>query len=259
MARQPLESGEFFRPELPPLFLFFLFSVFLFYTLRLNISIFKKASLGILAFSPVLGVFGSASKTNFAGLIFALFLIFLLFFLREINLKAILVFILAIVLITLMFSFAFKNVVDASRLKEMVSGFSLGSLWESYKRARLDTAILPRLRASLESSAHLPFLGMGKGYVGEAHNQYLRNFIELGLIQSLVFLILIFAIIRMSWQGFSKGGDGLAVGLSAGLLVATLTLLFISFATEPFIVVKPSSVYWFFAGITMAVLSLNKK
>jgi len=42
-------------------------------------------------------------------------------------------------------------------------------------------------------------------------------------------------------------------------LVATLTMLFISLATEVFTVVKPSEVYWFFAAITMAVFSINKK
>jgi len=236
----------------------FLFSVFLFYVLHLNTSLFKKTVWGVLAFSPVLGIFGSASKTNFAAMIFALFLTFLLFFLRKTNLRAIAVFILVIVFTISLFSFAVKNIRDVTRIKDVISNFSLEPLWESYKRARLDTAIMPLLGASLESSRHLPFLGMGKGYVGEAHNQYLRNFIEMGFVGNLVFFLLIYAIVRKSWQGFSKNGNTFAIGLSAGLLVVTLTLLFISFATEPFIVVKPSSVYWFFAGITMAVLSLNK-
>jgi len=247
-------TGAFFL-----MFLIFLFNVFLYYFLNLNVSILKKTALGVLTFSPALGVMGSASKTNFAAMIFALFLTFLLFFLRKANLRAIAVFILVIVFTISLFSFAVKNIRDVTRIKDVISNFSLEPLWESYKRARLDTAIMPLLRASLESSRHLPFLGMGKGYVGEAHNQYLRNFIEMGFVGNLVFFLLIYAIVRKSWQGFSKNGNTFAIGLSAGLLVVTLTLLFISFATEPFIVVKPSSVYWFFAGITMAVLSLNKK
>ncbi|MDP2967219.1 MAG: hypothetical protein Q8N87_02300 [bacterium] len=246
-------TGAFFL-----LLFIFLFNVFLYYFLHLNISIIKKIGLGLLTFSPVLGVFGSASKTNFFALVLALFLTFFFFFLRKINFKTILVFILAIVFMVSMFSFALKNVHDTIRVKEIIPVFSLEPLWENYKSSRL-TAIKPIFKASLESSAHFPFLGMGKGYVGEAHNQYLRNFIEVGIIGSLIFFILIFAIIKKSWQGFSRNRDGFAVGLSAGLLVATLALLFISFATEPVIVVKPSSVYWFFAAITMAVLNLNER
>jgi O-antigen ligase len=175
------------------------------------------------------------------------------------SLKTVLVFILVVIFSASVFPFVLKTVPDVERISPMISISSLEIFWEHYKVSRLDDAIKPAFQASLESSAHLPFLGLGKGYVGEAHNQYLRNFIETGIIGSLIFLILIFALIRKSWQGFSKSTDGLVVGLSAGLLVATLSLLFISFATEPFIVVKPSSVYWFFAGITVAALSLNKK
>ena len=246
-------TGAFFL-----LLFIFLFNVFLYYFLHLNISIIKKIGLGLLTFSPVLGVFGSASKTNFLALVLALFLTFFFFFLRKINFKTILVFILAIVFMVSMFSFALKNVHDTIRVKEIIPVFSLEPLWENYKSSRLETAIKPVFKASLESSAHLPFLGLGKS-VGGAHNQYLCNFIEVGIVGSLIFFILIFAIIKKSWQGFSKSRDGFAVGLSAGLLVATLALLFISFATEPFIVVKPASVYWFFVAITMAALSLNKR
>lgn len=245
-------TGAFFL-----LLFIFLFNIFLYYFLQLNISIIKKIGLGILTLSPVLGVFGSASKTNFAALLFAFFLTFSFLFLRKINLKAVLVFVLFIVLTIPIFSFALKNVHDVIRVKEIIPVFSLKPLWESYLNSRFNDTIKPLFQASLEFSAHLPFLGMGKGYVGEAHNQYLRNFIEVGFISSLMFFVLIFAIIGKSWRGFSKSRDGLAIGLSAGLLTATLALLFISFATEPFIVVKSSSVYWFFAGLTMAVLKLK--
>ena len=237
----------------------FLFNVFLYYFLHLNISIIKKTGLGVLTFSPILGVFGSTSRTNFVAMVLALFLTFLLFFLRKANLKAIVVFILAAVFTASMFFFAIEKVPLTARFKTVISVFSLEPLWENYKVSRLENFIKPVFKKYLGSSAHLPFLGLGKGYVSEVHNQYLLNFIEVGLVGSVIFFILIFAIIKKSWQGFSKSGDRFAIGLSAGLLVATLILLFISFATEPFIVVKPSSVYWFFAAITMATLSLNER
>lgn len=237
----------------------FLFNVFLHYFLSLDISVFKKAGLGFLSFSPVLGVFGSASKTNFAAFLFALFLTFLFFFLKRNDLKAILVSGLTIIVIIPMFSFALEKIPDVTRVKEIIPITSLKPLWQSYLNSRFYDVIKPTFEASLESAFHLPFLGMGKGYIGEAHNQYLRNFIEVGFLSSFVFLALVFAVIGKSWQGFSLGRNGLAVGLSAGLITATLALLFISLATEPFIVVKSSSVYWFFAGLTMAVLKLSQR
>ena len=82
----------------------------------------------------------------------------------------------------------------------------------------------------------------------------MRNLIEIGVVGSIVFLILIIAILRFSLLAFLQETDHFSVGLSAGLLVATLTMLFFSLATEAFIVVKPSEVYWFFAGLTAAVL-----
>jgi hypothetical protein len=235
----------------------FLFNVFLHYFLFLDISFFKKAGLGFLSLSPILGVFGSASKTVFAAFLFALFLTFLFFFLKRNNLKTILVSGLTIIVIIPMFSFALEKVPDVIRVKEIIPITSLKPLWQSYLNSRFYDVIKPTFEASLESAFHLPFWGMGKGYIGEAHNQYLRNFIEVGFLSSFVFLALVFAIIGKSWQGFSLGRNGLVVGLSAGLITATLALLFTSLATEPFIVVKSSSVYWFFAGLTMAVLKLK--
>ena len=49
--------------------------------------------------------------------------------------------------------------------------------------------------------------------------------------------------------------DPLLIGLSSGLLVSTIAMLFISTAAEGFLVVKINEIYWFFAAITMAALS----
>jgi len=248
----PLPTGAFFL-----LLLIFLFNVFLYYFLNLNISKFKKGILGILIIGLVAGVFGSASKTSFVAMVLALFLTPLFLFLRKVNFKVISVFILAIVFMVTSLFFIIENFPKAKRL---TATFSLEGIWENYKAGRLEVVIEPMLKESFESSVYLPVFGLGKGhYAPEAHNQYLRNFVETGVIGSLIFFILIFAVIKGAWHGFSKSHDGFAIGLSSGLLVATITLLFVSFATEAFIVVKPMEVYWFFAALTMAVLTISKK
>lgn len=133
-------------------------------------------------------------------------------------------------------------------------------LQQSIQEDRIDFIKKSAQEASEKESLMSFFIGMGAGSVGEVHNQYLRNFIETGIIGSIIFLILIFAIIRKSWQGFLKNEDNFLVGLSAGLLIATLAMLFCGFATSPFIVVKPSEVYWFFAAMIMfTLISLENK
>ena len=250
-------SGGFFV-----LLFIFLFNILLYYFLNLKISIFKKAILIVATISPIIGIIGSGSRTGFLSFIFAILLSLFFFFLKKRNLKTFLsgVLISTIILI-LIFSFLSLVFEDSPRVSKRIgSVLEPASLFSTYLEGRIETTIGFLLGEALRGPSHLPFFGLGKGYlIGEAHNQYLRNFIETGVIGSIIFLILIFAIIKRAWQGFSKGKDQLSIGLSVGLLVATLTMLFISLATEVFTVVKPSEVYWFFAAITMAVFSINKK
>ncbi len=188
------ESGSFPTGAFFLLLFIFLFNIFLYYFLNLNISKFKKWILGVLIVGLVVGLIGTASKTNIVAMIFALLLTLPLLFLRKANLKVILIFIPIMIFLVSMFSFIIKNVPDAKRI---IPIFSAETLWENYKEARLYDVIEPMLEKSFESSAaYLPVFGLGKGYVGEAHNQYLRNFIEVGITGSLIFFILIFAIIK---------------------------------------------------------------
>ena len=190
-------------------------------------------------------------------MVLAITLSLFLLFLRRKNLKILLAIILISIFIFSVCVFAFQSIPEAGKRISYI--FNFRNLLLNYEKGRLEPVIKPVFKEALQGPLYLPFFGLGKGYVTEAHNQYLRNFIETGIIGSLIFFILIFAIIKKSWQGFSKNQDKFTIGLSAGFLVATLTMLFLSLATEPFIVVKPSEVYWFFAALTMAVLSIKAK
>lgn len=243
-------TGAFFL-----LLFIFLFNIFLYYFLSLNISRLKKGFLGILSVSPMIGVFNSFSKTCILAGGLVLVLTLFLFILRERNLKLCLI-ALILVFTTGVLIFAFSQPLQNESILEI---FSPSKTFYGFERQRLGV-ITETLSAALEKESYLlPIFGFGKGYVYEAHNQYVRNFIETGIIGSIAFLILIFAIIKKAFYGFLKNQDGFSVGLSAGLLMATLAMLFSSFATEPFIVVKVSEVYWFFAGLTLASLSLKRE
>jgi len=235
----------------------FLINLYLYHFLKLDISIFKKGLLGGLVLSPAIGVFGTGSKAGLLALVFALILTIAFVFIRKTDLKMILPLILILAVISVIF---FVGVMTVPRVKTMFYIFSPINMVKEFSRERL-TPTYSVLKMAFEKS--LPYLlftlGFGKSSVTEAHNQYVRNFVETGIIGSLAFLILIWLILKKSFKGFMKSKDSFAVGLSAGLLTATLTMLFLSLSAEVFIVVKPSELYWFFAGITMAVLTINQK
>lgn len=238
----------------------FLFNIYLYYFLNLNISSPKKAGLAVLAMSPIIGVFGSASKTNFLGLIIVLFLTFIFLILKRKDFRPALIFGLISFLIIITFIVFLIGVGSDERWKQhrLLYIFSFENVIHNYITGRMDVIDRTYEDASERKSFLMPFIGFGKGYVTEAHNQFLRNFIETGLIGSIIFLYLIWVILRKSFLGLVRNKEPLSVGLSAGLFIATLIMLFFSFATEPFIVVKPSEVYWFFAAITMFILVQKK-
>ena len=246
-------SGCFFL-----LFFIFLYNIFLYYFFNLNISKFKKLCLGFLSISPVVGAFSSGSKTIFLAVIFSFVLTAMLFFRKRNKLfKKVLATALSLFLMIIFLLLVMARVPVVNERVVKVS--SPSGFISDVKRDRINFIKKNFKEIMNKKSFLLPVLGFGIGYVGEAHNQYLRNFIETGIIGSVIFLILIFVVIKTTWQAYLKNEDNLSIGLSAGFLTATLAMLFCSLATEPFIVVKPSEVYWFFGGITMAVLSLNKK
>lgn len=247
----PLPSGGFFL-----LIFIFLFNILLYYYFNLNISNLKKGLLAIATISPVIGVLTSGSRASFFGLIFAFILTFLFYsfkkgFFRS-SLVGIFVFIF-IISIPLIFPQLdimnrFLNPETTFEQFNLENPASRISIWKN------------QLLYVAERPLFLLF-GLGKSIIlkGEQpHSQYLQNLNETGIVGSLIFLFLMFAIVKKSFQGFFKGKDPFLIGLSSGLLVATLTMLFISIAAEAFMVVKIAEVYWFFVALTMAVLVLNK-
>ena len=240
----PLPSGGFFLI----LFVFFL-NILIYYFLNLNISKFKKGILTVTAISPAIGVFSSGSRASFLALILTfLFYSFKKGFLKTFLLGFLIIIFISIIFISSPLEKRFLNIEQIFWNLSPENPVSRTSIWIS--------------QLSEASKYPLFFLfGLGKSTVlisEESHSQYVRNFIETGIIGSLIFLILIFVIIKKSWQGFSSRKDSLLIGLSSGLLVVTLTLLFISISAEAFLVVKIAEVYWFFAGLTMATLTFSK-
>ena len=246
-------SGGFF------LILFiFLFNILLYYYFKLNISNLKKGILiiGIVGLST--GVFSSGSRISFLGLIFALILSFLFYSFKKGFLKPFIISVLILVFMGIIFIFVSSKVPDIKRSLNLE--YILAELTTTNPDSRL--SIWKNQLSEFSNYPFAIFFGLGKSVLlttDESHSQHVRNLIESGIIGSLIFLFLIFVIIKKSWQGFLSGESPFLIGLSGGLLVSTFAMLFISITAEAFVVVRIAEIYWFFAAITMAVLSFGNK
>ncbi len=236
------------------LFIFF-FNIFIFYFLQLKISKVKKALLGVLSITPAFGVFGSGSDTVvLAGaIVFSLTAFLFLMKKKRNNLLRYSIVFLIIIFVAVWLLFL-RHPLESDKMKGF---YSPVRVMEAFQQKRMGVITWIFSKGVEEGGASLLFFGLGKGYLHEAHNQYLRNLVETGLLGSIAFLALIFLLMKKAIRGFLKSQDGFLIGLCGGLIAATVAMLFCSLATEPFIVVKVSEVYWFFAGLTMAGLSLK--
>lgn len=252
------ESGSFPSGGFFLILFIFLFNILLFYYFNLSISKIKKTLVAAFTVAPAFGLFATGSRTAAAGFFFALFLTFLLYFLkRKKKIQVFLVIIIFLAVIIFSYFFIFPKFGAAERAVSFLEGISIQLDPGSYSGRSIIWK--ENLKGFFKEPLFL-FFGMGKSvYIvyGESHNQFVRNFIETGIIGSLVFFSLIFAIIKMAFYGFSIKKEPLMVGLSSGLFVATLTMLLISLVSEPFIIVKIAETYWFFAALTMAVLTIG--
>jgi len=242
----PFPSGGFF------LILFAnLFNIFLYYHRQLKISRFKKIVLLILIFSLTIGIVASGSRAAVMGFVLVIISSFFLYQIKTKNIKALLasLFILcSFGATTYLISFRVHYLQNLQPHRLLRSFNSRDVIWQAQLQKIPDNPIYYLF--GLGKSAYL--------YTEESHNQYLRNFIETGIIGSLIFLILIWAILKTSWRNFFKQTDKLLIGLSAGLLTSTLAMLLAAIPNDAFIVVKVNEVYWFFAGLTFSTYYLNR-
>ncbi len=227
------------------LFIFF-YNHFVYYFSNKKISFSKKSFLFLISTLPALAVFTSASRSNSLALFLSFISILFLAFFKERKKKVFILFLITFPLLYFYFRFSLTPFPSSRRISDLTNP---KKLIYGLKKGRLETAIKPEFERAI---LHPSLIGFGKGFVQEAHNQFLRNFIETGFLGSLAFLFLIFAIIKKAWQKFKKEEDSISISLSSNLLVAIFTLLFLSLVTEAFLVVKPAEVFWFFVALTFA-------
>jgi O-antigen ligase len=243
MERGPLPSGGSF------LILFTnLFNIFLYYYSRLKLSKIKKIILLLSILSLPIGIISSGSRTSILGLILVVVLSLFFYQIKYGVVKSVFILLGLLIIIGIIFFFVSGKVpyILGLQPEKALGSINIRSgIW----KAQIET---------MPENLFYYFFGMGKSvrlYTEESHSQYVRNFIETGIIGTIVFFILIFAILRRAFHGFLSGKGPFLIGLSSGLFISTCAMLFMSIAGEAFLVVKINEIYWFFAAITMAALS----
>jgi len=136
--------------------------------------------------------------------------------------------------------------------------------WQTIRAEFMERIDICRTQISAAYADNLKYLPIGRGKAvfllrDESHNQYVRNFVDTGLIGVLISFGLILAILRKTISGIKSQGDSLKIALSIGIFVSTLSLLVLSLAAEAFLVVRINESYWYFVGLTMAILSLDNQ
>lgn len=229
------------------------FSYFLFYTLRQPISPAKKIMLGVFYVVPLIGIFTAGIKAGaVAGVICVLLLLiaYLLKVASPLALKRVGIFALTIGVMLIALTFASKKLpydfIYYRTLNFPSYGRSLdfrANIWEQHIQRMGENPL---------------FIIIGRGgadpYAEASHNQYVRNLTAGGIMGSLIFLLLIFAILRASWRSYRNLKDPLAVAFSAGLFVATIGMLMTGGSGESFLIVRPAEHFWYFAGMAFAAM-----
>lgn len=107
-----------------------------------------------------------------------------------------------------------------------------------------------------EAPKYAMVFGLGKsatttllGGTGEAHNHYLRIFIEMGILGLVSFLYLLSSIIKMSLELNKNSQYSLGKAMAVSCLLVTLSLMIASIAQDAFLPVKVNETFWVVVGL----------
>lgn len=241
----------------------FVFNLLLYYYRSLNWPWWKNALIISAVLSFVIGIISSGNRNAFWSGMFALFLIIILYIYKFRSSKKLIsgILFLGIIFVLLISSYFFvthyapgvKRLFNTeTMLREFVNPEkSLENI------TRIDTWI-SQIKESVKKPFFLVF-GYGKAsffFTADSNSQYVRNFIETGVLGSLAFFFSIFLILKTSWQNFKKSNDPFVTAYSAGIVVSTFAMLLMSISHDAFTSVKIAESYWFFIALAITATSL---
>lgn len=239
-------------------------NVFLYYYKDISQFTFKKIFVIITIISLMVGIIASGSRNVFWSALFAIFLTLLLYAYKNNGPKKFLSGVVSVVAVFVLIGIVYLAVSHcAPGVQRLFNRDTMIAEFidkNPYSISRVDV-----WQAQLNEFLKRPlflFFGFGKAvfpFYADSDSQYVRNFVEVGIVGSLVFFFLFFLIIKKSLHSFLYNNDPFITAYSAGLIVATLAMFSMSISSEVFTAVKIAEVYWFFTAIAMAALTLESK
>jgi hypothetical protein len=228
----------------------FLLNVYIFYYLSLKIPIVKKIIIGLITASLVLGIIVSKSSTSVFALFAIIFLSFLFYFIKTNNFKSKLLIAGSAVLTIIIVLLVLKPFYFIDQIR--------GATWEYSSEDSGSRISILKYHLNIFYNSSVLQIILGRGVQGDCHGQYIRILLERGLFGFALFFVLIGTALKRGFEQFLKSADSFLIGISAGFLAITFSMLIISIPADPFMMVKIAEVYWFFAGLSFAVFNLYK-
>ncbi|MCZ6636521.1 MAG: O-antigen ligase family protein [bacterium] len=133
---------------------------------------------------------------------------------------------------------------------------------ESLGGMTFDTSSSARIRSwlnALEAIPAHPFLGWGVTGWRFIDAQYFKIAVETGLIGLAAFLMFLWKLIRLTWDGYKNTKDPLFRGVSLGFLVGVIAMIFHATMTNTFIIVRIMEPFCILAGIVIGVPALERE
>jgi len=103
-----------------------------------------------------------------------------------------------------------------------------------------------------------PFLGYGLTGTRFVDGQYIKVFVETGLVGFASFILLIVTIFRQTLKIYKNTKNRLYKGLSLGFLAGHVGMIFHAISANTFIIIRIMEPYWFLAGMVMVIPYLEK-
>jgi hypothetical protein len=211
-----------------------------------------KSILGALVCFNIYPFLMTLSRGSYFGFAFA-YLIFLL------TAKKGKLFLLALLLVAILL---FPFITPQSVIERVVSSFKGTHQFEIGGMGfQLETSAAVRFynyKFALQHLKKRPLFGYGVTGLGLIDSQYARVIAELGIVGSVIFIWLIYSIIRNTLFVYQNTMDEYSRGLSLGFFCGFMGLLALGIAANVFVIVRISEPLWFLAACVVMLPRLSE-
>ena len=124
-----------------------------------------------------------------------------------------------------------------------------------------DTSSSARIKSwkqAFEAVPTHPILGWGVTGWRFIDAQYLKVIVETGIVGLFAFLLMLYHILKNSWQAYKSGNDPLFQGVALGLFVGTLAMMAHATMTNTFIIVRIMEPFCLLLAIVIGVPHLEE-